>query len=69
MGDYVTFKRHWSLEFFSSRCPVPRLHCYAVEAQQFSWSNGLEQGPTALKMSQNIDKSMAYITNKSGGDF
>ena len=39
------------------------------EALQFSWSNGLEQGPIALKMSQNINKSMAYITNESGSDF
>ena len=28
--------------------------------------NGLDK---AIKMSQNIDKSMVYIMNKSGGDF
>ena len=39
------------------------------EAQQFSIWNGLEEGPIALKMSQNIDKSMAYIMSESGGDF
>ena len=35
------------------------------EAQQFSIWNGLEEGPIALKMSQNID----YIMSESGGDF
>ena len=38
------------------------------EAQQFSRWNGLELGLIALKMSQNTAKSMAYITNESGGD-
>ena len=31
--------------------------------------NGLELGPIALKMSQNIDKSMVYIMNQLGADF
>ena len=39
------------------------------EAQKLSRWNGLEWGPIALKMLQNIAKSMAYIMNKLGGDF
>ena len=39
------------------------------EFQKFSRWNDLEWGPIALKMSQNIAKVMAYIMNKSGGDF
>ena len=39
------------------------------EAQLFYRWNGLEWGPIALKISQNIAKTMAYIINESGGDF
>ena len=38
------------------------------EAQYFSRWNGLERGPIALKISQNIANTMAYIMNKSGGE-
>ena len=38
------------------------------KAQQFLRWNGLEQGRIALKMSQNIAKSMAYVINESSGD-
>ena len=39
------------------------------KAQWFSRWDSLEWGPIALKMSQTIAKAMAYIINKSGGDF
>ena len=38
------------------------------EVQYFSGWNGLEWGPIALKMSQDIAKTMAYIMNESGAD-
>ena len=41
---------------------------YSKGQHVFSW-NGLEWGPIELKLSQNITKSMAYIMDKSGGDF
>ena len=41
---------------------------YSKAQQMFRW-NGLEWGPNALKLLQNKIKSMAYIMNKSGGDF
>ena len=38
-------------------------------ALHFSRSNGTQGGPIALKLSQNIAKSMAYTINQSYGDF
>ena len=38
-------------------------------ALHFSRLNGPQGGPTALKLSQNIAKSMVYIVNQSCGDF
>ena len=38
-------------------------------ALNFSRCNGPQGGPIALKLSQNIAKSMAYIINQSCGDF
>ena len=38
-------------------------------ALHFSRSNGPQGGPIALKLSQNIAKSMVYIINQSYGDF
>ena len=38
-------------------------------ALHFSKLNGLQGGPIALKLSQNIAKSMVYIINQSYGDF
>ena len=47
--------------------------CHEMEgyssAQQFSRRNGLQGGPIALKLSQNVAKSMAYIIDQSCGDF
>ena len=38
-------------------------------ALHFSRCNGPQGGPTTLKLSQNIAKSMVYIINQSYGDF
>ena len=38
-------------------------------ALHFSRWNGPQRGPIALKLSQNIAKSMVYIINQSYGDF
>ena len=38
-------------------------------ALHFSRLNGPQGGPIALKLSQNIAKSMAYIINQPYGDF
>ena len=39
------------------------------QSSAFSRQNGPQGGPIALKLSQNIAKSMAYIINQSCDDF
>ena len=39
------------------------------QSSAFFKVNGPQGGPTALKLSQNIAKSMPYIINQSYGDF